>query len=333
MHTLSVAGTRDKLRQRITGAWRNGAWQLGFNRQVFEKATGTRVLVYHGICFSDHLRYNTLFLTIKAFESQLRLYKKYFQVVTLDDLYNGNFDDRRFTISITFDDGFSNNYRFVLPLLEAYEIPATFFITGIREAGYDVLWNDVLAMANRHGPADFVFRDELFARDPSMKYRSTSTGRLLAEELREQNFDAKAEMIDLLGSYRYHANRSYWQQMTTEEIRALAQSKWAAIGSHGYYHNDLAKLPTGEAALEMHRSKTFLESITGRPVKAMAYPYGSYTNELNKAAVECGYSWLLATGFAHQDDKTGKHLKDRLTTNPFVSTFNQLYASIIGKYD
>src|ERR1700694_2961414 len=58
--------------------------RLGF-APAFGPSAGARILVYHGLCRTDPFRYNTLFITQKTFEAQLRLFKKYFQVVSLDD--------------------------------------------------------------------------------------------------------------------------------------------------------------------------------------------------------------------------------------------------------
>lgn len=322
-----------KFRYRLSGSLFDTAWHLGFNRFAFKKARGARILVYHGICLRDHLRYNTLFLKLKTFEQQLKLFKKYFQVISLDDYYKKRFSNERFAVCLTFDDGFVNNYEYVLPLLEQYEVPATFFITGIREAGYDILWNDVLSTACQHGPSKFIFHNELFVKRKDRKYISSSTGLSLADMLRNSDFESKAELIELLNGYKSRATNDYWLQMTKEEIKALSESKWVTVGSHGYYHNDLAKISIDAVKKELSWSKLFLENTTGKEVKALAFPYGSYTGEAVEEAKRAGYSQLLATEFLFPGDERETNLKERLTINPFISNTSQLHACIIGKYD
>src|SRR5206468_10193539 len=121
--------------------------RFGLNENLFSTARGKRIVIYHGICLSDPTRFNSIFLKLKTFESHLQFYKKYFHIISLDDYYNQRFNKERFNICITFDDGFANNYKYGLPLLEKYRMPAAFFITAIRDAGYDILWNDILAYA------------------------------------------------------------------------------------------------------------------------------------------------------------------------------------------
>jgi len=320
-----------RFHSRLNRLTRDTGWHLGLNQSFFRKARGSRILVYHGICQDDHLCFNTLFIKLKSFESQLRLYKKYFNLVSLDDFYQQRFSPDKFTICLTFDDGFANNYKYVLPLLEQYQVPAAFFITGIRHAGYDILWNDVLCIAHKHGPAKLTFKNEEFVRGRDRKY-ITSSGNRLVEILRSTEFEEKSEMVELLGSLKNKAPDDYWLQLTKEEIRMLSASKWATIGSHSCYHNDLAKISMASAKDDITWSKQFLENITGKEIRALAFPYGSYTREVVDEARNAGYSQLLATDFLYPEDKNDTTLRERFTINPFISTINQMHANITGCY-
>jgi peptidoglycan/xylan/chitin deacetylase (PgdA/CDA1 family) len=226
----------------------------------------------------------------------------------------------------------ANNYKYVLPLLEQYRIPAAFFITGIREAGYDILWNDVLSIAYQYGPEKFTVEKTEYKKDRDGKYKSTSTGRLLADVLRSSGFDQKVEMIKALGTYKERAKKDYWLQMTEQEIIILSASKWVTIGSHGYYHNDLSKIQPGEANEEIIRSKQFLETITNREIKSIAFPYGSYTKNILSDAKNAGFNQLLATAFLFPEDSKDAAIKERLTINPFITNINQMHANITGQY-
>lgn len=311
----------------------NAAYSMGINHSVFQKARGARILVYHGICLQDHLRFNTLFIKLKAFESQLQLYKKYFNLISLDDFYQQKFNNDKFNICLTFDDGFANNYKYALPLLEQYQVPAAFFITGIRNAGYDILWNDILSVSYRCGPSKIVFKNDVFVKGMDKRYISSSTNERLVDILRSAEFEDKAELIQVLDPFRSGAESDYWLQMTEEQIKTLSGSKWATIGSHGYYHNDLAKISIDSAKQEIIQSKQYLEKITGKEIKALAFPYGSYTKEIVNETRNAGYSQLLATEFLFPDDAIDPMLRERLTINPFISNINQVYANITGNYE
>ena len=250
----------------------------GFDEKFYRNARGSRILIYHGICLADHTRFNPIFLKLKMFEQHLQFYSRYFNVVSLDDYYQGNFSKDKFNVCITFDDGYANNHKYVLPLLKKYHLPVTFFVTAIRDAGYDILWNDFLAIICKYGPKDITYKNELFRKGRFNRYISNKTKMNLGDILRSGGFDVKAEMMDLLYPlvpFRESKpnDADYWLQMTTEQIKELSVSPFASIGSHGYYHNDLSFIPIQDAVNEMQHSKQFLENIVNKPVNSFAFPF------------------------------------------------------------
>ncbi|MBA3827511.1 MAG: polysaccharide deacetylase family protein [Taibaiella sp.] len=302
----------------------------------YKSARGARILIYHGICLNEPTRFNNIFITRDTFEEHLKFYTRHFNVVSLEDYWLGNFDRERFNVCLTFDDGYANNHKYVLPFLEKYKVPASFYITGISDAGYDILWNDYINMAGAYGPAQFSFEGIDYIRNQHRKYVSKDSKVPLSVTLRDQNFYAKRKLMDYLDDCFYFRNiaeiEDYWKQMTTEQIRELSVSPYVTIGGHGYYHNDLAAITAEEVAEELTASKKYLESITNRKVDTIAFPYGSYSKEVIDAARNVSYTKLLAMDFNMPGDKEDNQLKERLTINPYISVHNQMNAIINGKY-
>ena len=313
-----------------------GHW-LGGYEQFYRSARGARILNYHGICLDDHLRFNTIFLKLKTFEKQLKFYKKHFNVISLDDYYQQKFSNDKFNICLTFDDGFANNYKYVLPLLAQYQIPATFFITAIKAEGEDILWNDFLAIASKYGPSKITLKNEVYYKGAGRKYISTQTGisindQLLYTGIVEKN-EMMAELYPLVPFKLNAEEEDYWLQMTEEQIKDLAQSPWVSIGAHGFYHNDLSKIKIADASDEMRASKLYLENLIGKPVTSLAFPYGTYTTLVVEKAKEIGYKQLLALDFYNEEDKHDSVMHERFTINPLITTNNQMYATIMGRYE
>jgi peptidoglycan/xylan/chitin deacetylase (PgdA/CDA1 family) len=311
---------------------------LGFNEKFYRNARGSRILIYHGICQHDHTRFNPIFLKLKTFEQHLRLYKEYFNIIPMDDYYEERFSKDKFNICITFDDGYANNHKYVLPLLSKYQVPATFFITAIRDQGYDILWNDFLGILGKYGPAELIFKNVQFYKGRFNAYLSREGNMSLSEMMRPGGFDVKAEMMKLLyplTPFRKDKpnDEDYWLQMTEEQIRDLSASPFASIGAHSYYHNDLARISIDDAAWELTHSKQYLENLINKPVNSFAFPYGTYTRDVVQAAKNAGYDQLLAMDFHYTEDRSDKVMRERFTVNPFISPVNQLHATITGRYE
>ena len=319
-------------RRKTSYAYEDMRALLGLTARTVKAARGARIVVYHGICENDPLRFNNIFLRRETFEEHLRCYKEYFNIVSLEDYYHGRLSNDRFNICISFDDGYANNHTYVLPLLEQYQVPAAFFITAIREAGYDILWNDFLGMLNKDGPDELVFRQEAFRKRQGLfsRYVSLTSGIGLRETLISEGFGPKAALIEAFGSLiPMRGNEDYWLQMTGDQIRELAASPWVTIGAHGYYHNDLSKINVADAEQEVIGCKRYLERITDKEIKALAFPYGTYTAAVVEASKRAGFSQLLPLDLHHPDPA----LRERVIINPYVSVTNQLLNIIKRRYD
>jgi peptidoglycan/xylan/chitin deacetylase (PgdA/CDA1 family) len=129
------------------------------------------------------------------------------------------------------------------------------------------------------------------------------------------------------------SDKDYWLQMTTEQIKELSASTFVTIGAHSYYHNDLARIDIHDAAEELSLSKEYLENISKKPITSLAFPYGSYNNEVIETAKSAGYEQLLATEFNSDEDYKDTSMHKRLTVNPFISVNNQMHATITGGYE
>ncbi|HEY4287543.1 MAG TPA: polysaccharide deacetylase family protein [Puia sp.] len=308
----------------------------GSNLRFFKEARGVRILVYHGICEKDPLRYNNSFVTRKVFERHLRYYKKYFNVLTLDDYYNNRFSKDRFNVCITFDDGYANNYKYAFPLLKKYNLPAAFFITGILDAGRDILWNDFLAIVSKHGPRRLDLDGARYRKNKYAHYVSETDGRRLSEILREGGFENKAAMMtSLAGLFTFRDTTDeddFWRQMTGRQLTEMAASPLVTIGCHGYYHTDLARIKPAEANTEIRRCRSWLRQVTGQRINAIAFPYGSYTRELVPITKDAGFDQLLPLDFYFSEDREDHTMRERFVVNPYISTVNQMIATIKRTY-
>ena len=92
------------------------------------------ISMYHYVREINHSRYIGIKgLEISLFRRQLEFFKENFNVVRMEQVIeaisnNASLPEK--ALLLTFDDGYIDNYTFVLPLLEEYGFQGSFFIPG-----------------------------------------------------------------------------------------------------------------------------------------------------------------------------------------------------------
>ena len=86
--------------------------------------------------------------------------------------------------------------------------------------------------------------------------------------------------------------------LSRSELREISKHPLITIGAHGLWHRHFPLLGAAEARRELVESRRLLESISGRNVDLMAWPYGDCTAEMEELSRECGYraAWSVWKG-------------------------------------
>lgn len=92
----------------------------------FSKKESIRILMYHMVLPQDKSHKDNLIVTAENIEIQLQYIKKRYQTVFFKELEEKKLIENK--IILTFDDGYYNNFQYLLPLLEKYQLKATIFI-------------------------------------------------------------------------------------------------------------------------------------------------------------------------------------------------------------
>ena len=299
---------------------------------------GQRILLYHGLDQRGEKTLNGRFIRAAEFEAQVRFLRDHAQIISLDDYFSETWNTEKFSVAITFDDGYRNNLRYALPVLEQYGAPATFFLTGAAGRGADWLWMDFLDVATRLGPGKIKIDGQFFykKRWRHTWYFADAAGQKLVDLARYSSWDFIQKMETAFleaGAWSGAEGWSeYWALLSPPEVRQLAASPYATIGAHGHTHQDLAVLSREAACAELQLCKDTLERISGKTVRALAYPFGAYTRSLVDDAAALGFTQQLAADFLFPEDRHDARLRERLGINPYISPGNQWLAVKNGRY-
>jgi len=238
-----------------------------------------------------------------VFEAQLDFLTRTCTVVSLADLCAGLTSRRPLpdrAVSLTFDDGYRDNYSEAFPALRARGLPATVFVTaGHLDSGAPFWW-DRLAGAVCSAPAREYTLDLGRGPEPVRLDGDLSRRRLI------DHASARAKMIphreartwlaslcETLGD-EVPGDRSV---LSWQEAREMAAGG-IEIGSHTLDHPILSRLDPAEAERQVVVSRRVIEERIGRTVRFFAYPNGTpedFTPAVEGAVRAAGYEAALTT--------------------------------------
>lgn len=90
--------------------------------------------------------------------------------------------------------------------------------------------------------------------------------------------------------------------LTRAEALAIYAGSGHEVAVHSYSHPFLEQLPAGNAAWEILRDRQVLEEMFGCIIRGMAYPQGTYDDEVTAAARLCGISYARTCKATHDFD-------------------------------
>ncbi|TKC02340.1 polysaccharide deacetylase family protein [Pedobacter cryotolerans] len=260
------------------------------------------VLMYHRIADVSSDIWE-LAVSPANFEEQLQVLKRY-NVISLDKLNDLITHQKNIknNVSITFDDGYRDNYTTAKPQLEKYNIPATFFITtgfigSEIEFWWDALQRICLETANLpsnleiNTPVKFSWHIgfEDHETKPSDLYLQLCE---IFKKLPAQEHQALIRYLEKWASN--HIKRAAYLQMNEEELLALNANRLFTIGAHTKTHPFLPNFSYKYQEEEINNGINTLEQLTKGKIKYFAYPHGGCNDDtikiIDKTAIQLAFT-------------------------------------------
>jgi peptidoglycan/xylan/chitin deacetylase (PgdA/CDA1 family) len=259
------------------------------------------VLLYHRIG-SPAPDTHGLAVAPDAFERQMEWVRQRGEPLPLRELVerarDGSLPPR--AMAITFDDGYADALTTVSPVLTRLGLPATFFVNTDRLNERHECWWDVLERIWSAESLPPVFEDGETGIGPistSSAWDRSRAQRALFEAMYVMGADARQRTLDRVAGWAGLAllPRESHRPMTGDEITRLGERAGHDIGVHTIHHLALPLHPQQIQADEMARSREVLERLVGRPITALAYPYGVYSVQTAAIAGEAGFDLAVTT--------------------------------------
>lgn len=280
---------------------RNANERLAFPFVKRRRNAVTQILVYHRVNDED----DPIFpgVPTKIFAQQMEYLAEHYSVCALTELVQRlETDDLPAdTVTITFDDGYRDNYTNAFPILKRVGLPATVFLTTDAIGTGRLLWHDRVFAAFRASEVPALHgwgNNKGFYPLHSAAEKSATLDQCLKilwsldDEVRSVWTDELIARLSVGEQQVDHQLMLSWndvREMSGENIE---------FGAHTVSHPILSKVSARRARDEIVNSKQLIESNLKLAVRHFAYPVGravDFSPEIKDLLREAGFRSAVTT--------------------------------------
>lgn len=253
-----------------------------FNLLRYTNREKLLILYYHRITKKEDLvniKLKDMCTDIGSFETQMKFLSQSYNPIGEKEILSaieGTTKIPRYSVWVTFDDGYKDNYTNAYPILKKYKIPATFFITTGFINKQAIPCEDYIAKAIR---MTHVNELKLVLNKTEHKfYLNTEESknqviRSLWKILDDGSISRDKYLKDLFDSFKIGFEDIPDLFMNWNEIKEISNNGFY-IGGHTVRHKIMSTLSKEEVAREIIDSKDEIEKQLGKKIFSFAYPSG-----------------------------------------------------------
>lgn len=251
-------------------------------------------------------------ISTEHFDHVIGVLAKYYNFVTLEEaiaMLSGRKKIKPYSMVVTFDDGYSNNLKYAVPILQKYDVPASIFLaTGFIEKRKP-FWIDRLDYAlqntNVNGRDFMVGGKNVTINSSDRKSFSDTYTQLRLTAKAQLRDDGKmlAELDDLAAQLENESGKSLldifegddWSSILTWEDVKVSSCNTIDYGAHTVDHVRLEYVSEQEARKQIQKSKEMIEQALGKKCSNFCYPNGSYNQVVSGYIKEAGFQSALTS--------------------------------------
>ena len=300
----------------------------------FKKLRGNFVILYyHGVADNYEIEKikgpnKHLFVSKSNFSKQMEFLKNNkIDVISIDELYKLDFNPPKFSVVLSFDDGYKDNIKIAYPILKEKNFPfIIYLIPKILNEEPWVWWIELWDQLQKKNMI-IIDKDKI---DVSTEDLKISLFLRIKKKMKLLQIKAQKKMIKELFDLSSTTNMSEFF-LNEKEIKLLIEDKLVTIGSHSQDHLSLKKFSKNIIYDQINKSKIYLEKYFDISIKHFSYPYGQ-----NEDIAFYEHEILSALGFVtsvttmdYSYKKFNPHYLNRCSIGPNVSE-NDFKRKLLG---
>jgi len=269
-------------------------------------------------------------LSEKNFRKILELVDRFFSPITLNEAVKrlrNHLELPRQAVSLTFDDGYLDNFTVALDILNKYGIKATFFIPVTQIENQEIYWWDLLHQIGAENPkalATLADQQKAFPQGiiSLLKEMSRDTYKeqesICRECVRLLNGTHAVKRERFIGELNQLSIPRHFRRLLVnwDEVREISR-QGHDIGSHTLSHRPLTQLSEVDARREIFESKVALSREIGKEVVGFSYPRGEWNQAVANLVAQAGYSYAVTTRYGRNRDSADLYRLTRLNISDY----------------
>ena len=255
---------------------------------------------------------------------QCLLLKKYFDIISIDELFDLPVEKRNGKVSITFDDAYDNIFDDILIQLSENSIPSTVFIIG-NSFNKKPYWRDkIIYLENNTAYLnEFI---EFLKKETGIKFNPNN----FFKKSKNQNINSYVLDNHLDKFINMHKlNNNIHLNLITNK-KKLIKNKFVKYGNHTLNHYVMSSLSYKEQKKEISENKKILSKLGVETTDVFALPFGTY-NDLNtdtiKVLEELGINKILMLNNLI-NNKKNQLIKNNIEFSERFAPTNNIYRFI-----
>lgn len=252
-----------------------GLWSL---LERAHRRTWTIVCYHRVLPAAERARYfcPDLVVTPEALAAHCAFYRDHFEVLPVREAFERLERDAfsgKPLLSLSFDDGYRDNFHFAAPILEEHVLRGTFYIIAGLVDTEELPWYDRLA-----------------------RVAGTSNAQPLVEQAKAISAAEREALIHELETHETATTPAADLDhiMRSDQLRQLA-ARGHEIGAHSMTHPILPRCAADELADEIAGARERLQHLTGASIDTFCYPNGDHSPTVRDATRGAGYRAALST--------------------------------------
>ena len=229
-------------------------------------------LIYHSSFkeIPEELRKTIHNVTPQNILKQALLFKKYLDIISIDELFSLPIKERDGKVSITFDDGYNNIFDEILVKLSDNSVPVTVFLVG-NSLNKKPYWRDKVIFLNNNKKYLIEFI-KFFQKNTNIKFNINN----FFQESKQSNINSLLLDKALDKFFKIHDLNEKVDLNLVTDPNKLIKNKFIKYGNHTTNHYVMSSLTYDEQKKEILNNKNYLASLNIQMSDVFALPFGTY---------------------------------------------------------